>query len=116
MRTRAQLWGVAFLVLTLVALPVAAQVRPSGVDAGSFEVAQHGHPVGSASFRFATTPTGYASTSVVKVALQGLDYALSKTEHLSPAGQLRHALISAVVNAFVAIALFPFLDRFRKPS
>jgi hypothetical protein len=54
--------------------------------------------VGAAGFDFAATARGYDSTSTVRVAVQGLDYALSKTERLTPAHELRHVLVSAVVN------------------
>jgi hypothetical protein len=78
-------------VLALIPQPALAQ-------SGSFIVTQHGHPVGTASFTFTSTPHGYNSTSVVRIAMQGLDYALSKTELLSPANHLRHVLLSATVN------------------
>ncbi len=97
-RSMAQLQGVAILLLGMAALTAAAQAQPPGVDTGSFAVAQHGHNVGTASYRLTATRTGYASTSVVQVALQGLDYALSKTEQLAPSSELKHALVSAVVN------------------
>jgi hypothetical protein len=54
--------------------------------------------VGTASFKFTADPEGYSSTSVVRIAMQGLDYALSKTERLSPANRLRHVQLSAIVN------------------
>lgn len=70
----------------------------SGPESGSFEIAQHGHAVGTASFHFTATKEGYDSTSLVKVAMQGLDFALSKTERLSSANQLEHVQLSAIVN------------------
>ena len=54
--------------------------------------------MGTATFNFAANRHGYGSTSVVRIAMQGLDYALSKTESLSPANQLRHVQLSATVN------------------
>ena len=63
--------GVLFLVLVGFTAVGAAQ-------SGSFEIAQNGQAVGSASFQFTSTTDGYDSTSLVKVAMQGLDYALSK--------------------------------------
>jgi hypothetical protein len=77
--------------LALIAVPASAQ-------SGSFIVAQHGHAVGTASFNFTATRGGYDSTSLVRVAMQGLDYALSKTERLSAANELRHVQLSATVN------------------
>ncbi len=67
-------------------------------QSGSFQIAENGHPVGTASFRFVATPRGFDSTSIVRVAMQGLDYALSKTERLTPANHLRQVFVSAVVN------------------
>jgi hypothetical protein len=79
--------------LILAVLPPAAPAQ-----SGSFEVAQHGHAVGTASFQFTATPNGYDSSSLVKVTMDGLDYALSKNERLSRADQLEHAQLSAIVN------------------
>jgi hypothetical protein len=67
-------------------------------QSGSFVISQHGHPVGTANFTFTSTPHGYSSTSVVRLAMQGLDYALSKTEALSADNRLRHVQLSAAVN------------------
>lgn len=67
-------------------------------QSSSFEIAQHGHAVGTASYRFISTAQGYTSTSLVRVAMQGLNYALSKNETLTPASHLRHAQLSATVN------------------
>ena len=41
---------------------------------------------------------GYESTSLVRVEMQGLNYALSKTEELSSANELKHVQLSATVN------------------
>jgi hypothetical protein len=79
----------AFLAL----MPAAAQAQ-----SGSFTVAQHGNSVGTASFNFASTPSGYDSTSYVRVAMKGFNYALSKTEQLNPASQFLHVQLSATVN------------------
>jgi hypothetical protein len=67
-------------------------------QAGSFDIAQHGKTVGSASFNFAATESGYDSSSVVRVAMDGLNYALSKTEKLDNANRLLHVQLSATVN------------------
>jgi len=64
----------------------------------SFTVSQHGKPVGTASFHFASASDGYESTSMVRVGMQGLNYALSKTEELSSANALKHVQLSATVN------------------
>ena len=68
------------------------------LQSGSFEIAQNGQAVGSASFQFTATKDGYDSTSLVKVAMQGLDYALSKDEKLSAGNELKHVMLSATVN------------------
>ncbi len=70
----------------------------ASAQSGTFEVAQRGHTVGTASFNFTPTSEGYDSTSIVRVAMQGLDYALSKTETLSAANELKHVQLSAIVN------------------
>jgi hypothetical protein len=72
---------------------------PASAQSGSFIISQHGHSVGVASFNFTSTPRGYGSTSVVRLAMQGLDYALSKSELLSPDNRLRHVQLSATVNS-----------------
>jgi len=73
---------------------------PDGIPAqsGNFEISQNGHAVGTATFRFAATKDGYDSISLVKVAMEGLDYALSKDEQLNSANQLQHAMLNAAVN------------------
>jgi hypothetical protein len=70
----------------------------ASAQSGVFTVAQHGHPVGTASFTFASAPDGYSSTSLVRLDMNGLNYSLSKTESLSAANRLRHVQLSAVVN------------------
>jgi hypothetical protein len=77
----------AALFAALIALAPAARAQSA-----SFIVSQHGKPVGTASFTFTATPHGYASTSLVSVKMQGLDYSLSKTERLSAANHLRHVV------------------------
>jgi hypothetical protein len=100
-------------VRTVAFLPLAgllAFLPPSAVHAesGSFQVAQHGHAVGTASYQVTATPHGYESTSIVRLAMQGLDYALSKTELLSSANQIQHDQLSATVNgSAVAVVAAP---------
>jgi hypothetical protein len=89
------------LALNIALLPLAAVLAcgpAAAAQSGAFTISQHGHSVGTASFNFTANPHGYSSTSVVRIAMQGLDYALSKTELLSPANQLRHVQLSATVN------------------
>jgi hypothetical protein len=92
-----------FSLLPLAALFAAliASSPAARAQSGDFIVAQHGNPVGTASFNFAATPNGYDSTALVRIAMQGLDYALSKTERLSLANHLRHVQLSAIVNGSV---------------
>ena len=75
---------------------VAPLVSPA--QSASFDIAQHGHSVGTASFQFTAAMQGVSSTSVVHVAMQGLNYSLSKTEQLSSAHQLQQVQLSATVN------------------
>jgi len=89
---RSSIFLFATPILAFVLLPTA-----QGQSAG-FEIAQNGHAVGTASYRFVSTRLGYTSTSLVRVTMQGLDYALSKEERLSPANHLRHVWLSATVN------------------
>jgi hypothetical protein len=92
----ALLYLVALLALvSAVTSPVAAQ---SGIDAGSFTISQLGHQVGAAEFHLAPTPAGLDSTATVRVSMQGLEYALSKTEQLDSSSHIQHVLLSATVN------------------
>jgi len=94
MLTRMRNFPLLFLagwLLSLVASPVAAQ-------SADFIVSQHGQPVGTASFSFTAAAGGYDSTALVRVAMQGLEYSLSKTEQLSSANHLRHVQLSGIVN------------------
>jgi hypothetical protein len=92
--------------MQMAAAPVArAQFRisnggsaPSGSGSASFEIAQHGHAVGTASYKFTKTADGFDSTSLVKVQMEGLDFALSKNEQLTPANELSHVQLNATVN------------------
>jgi hypothetical protein len=86
----------AALIAVLVAAAPAARAQSA-----SFIVSQHGKPVGTASFRFTAIPHGYASTSLVSIKMQGLNYSLSKTERLSAANHLHHVQLSAIVNGSV---------------
>lgn len=92
MQTRMRNFVFAFLAVLLT-------LSPAGAQSGSFVIAQNGKAVGTASFSFVSTPSGYNSTSTVRVAMQGLNYTLSKTESLSAANHLRHAQVSATVNS-----------------
>lgn len=82
--------SVGLLALTL---PVSAQAQSA-----SFSVSQNGASVGTASFTFSADSTGIDSASLVRVSMQGLNYALSKTEKLSPSHTLVHVQLSGLVN------------------
>jgi hypothetical protein len=85
--------------LTLLTLALLlALAKPASAQSASFIISQHGNPVGTASFSFTAAPDCFDSTSLVRVSMQGLNYALSKTERLSPANNLRHVQLSAIVN------------------
>jgi hypothetical protein len=81
------------VALVLLAAPVAAKAQSA-----SFAVSQNGKSIGTARFNFVSKPTGYDSTSIVHVDMQGLSYQLSKTEELSPSNGLLHVQLSAIVN------------------
>lgn len=87
---------------TLAFLPLAGLLAlitaVASAQAGSFVIAQHGQPVGTATVTFTAAPNGYDSTSVVRIAMQGLNYDLSKTEQLTSANLLKHVQLSATVN------------------
>jgi hypothetical protein len=72
---------------------------PALAQSSNFTIAQRGHSVGTASFAFSPAPNGRLSTSNIHISMQGLNYALSKTEQLSAANHLHHAQISATVNS-----------------
>jgi hypothetical protein len=82
----------------LIALGFSTACMAAPAEDASFTVSQNGKPVGTASFHIAATADGYDSSSVVRVAMQGLDYALSKNEELSSANELKHVQLSATVN------------------
>lgn len=84
---------IPFAGLFALILPLAA----AGQSA-SFTVSQHGTLVGSASFQIASDSSGYSSSSLAHIQMQGLDYALSKTEKLSPSKELEHVQLSGTVN------------------
>lgn len=88
---------------TFAIFPIAAFLafiapQISAAQAASFEVSQYGHKVGTASFDFKPVKTGLDSTSLVRVSMKGLTYALSKTEQLSAAEAIEHVQLSAIVN------------------
>jgi hypothetical protein len=79
--------------------------RSAMAQTGDFVVAENGHSTGTASFKVTSTPDGYDSSSLVKVDMQGLNYALSKTERLSTGNNLVHVLLSATVNGSAVTAV-----------
>jgi hypothetical protein len=100
--------GIVALISAAVS-PTAAQSKPhpgvaaanpgaAAVQSATFAVSQLGHAVGTAEFRFSASPAGIESTSTVQVTMEGLEYALSKTEALDQASHVQHVVLSATVN------------------
>jgi hypothetical protein len=87
------LFSLAALLAAVVALTPVARAQSAG-----FLLSQHGRSVGTASFSFNATPHGYNSTSVVRIAMPGLNYSLSKTQELGSSNNLHHVDLSASVN------------------
>jgi hypothetical protein len=83
--------------LTLL-IAVAALVPSLCAQSGTFTIAQHGHAVGTATVNVTAAPQGYTTTSVVRVAMQGLNYNLSETQQLTSANAIKHVQLSATVN------------------
>lgn len=73
----------------------AAPVRAQSAD---FLVSQNGHTVGSARCETSAQNGGFESSATVKVQMQGLDYASSKTEQLDGLRHPLHVVLSAVLN------------------
>ncbi|HEY2473010.1 MAG TPA: hypothetical protein VGI45_34835 [Terracidiphilus sp.] len=92
----------------LFALILPGASTASSAQSVAFTVSQHGTSVGTASFNIAASGSGYQSSSLVRVNMQGLAYALSKTEELSPSRSLLHLQLSGTVNnAAVNVAAKP---------
>jgi hypothetical protein len=82
----------------ILALIFVVGTSAAAAQTGSFVISQHGKPVGTASFTFSAAKAGYDSTSVVRIAMPKLNYALSKTEQLTADNRLQHLQLSATVN------------------
>ena len=67
-------------------------------QSASFTISENGHSVGTASYTFHSTPAGYSSEALVHISMQGLNYALSKTERLDKTNRLVNVLASGTVN------------------
>lgn len=91
--------SIFFVFAVLFAL---TPMTSANAQSGTFAVTQNGHSVGTASFKLAQGQAGIQSSSSVSVKMQGLDYALSKTEQLDPARHLKHVLLSGTVNGSAA--------------
>jgi hypothetical protein len=91
----------SFAFAALIGL-VCVGVSSAAAPAVSFTVNQHGHEVGIANFELAAGPTGNTSSSSVNVQMQGLEYAISKTEQLDQANHLQHVVLSGTVNGSAA--------------
>jgi hypothetical protein len=77
---------------------VAANSGTLATQSATFGISQLGHAVGTAEFHFSTSAAGIDSSSTVQISMQGLDYALSKTEVLDEADHIHHVVLSATVN------------------
>ena len=89
------------LIRNLTLLSIAALLaltHAARAQSGSFIVSQHGKPIGTATVTFAANPNGFDTTSVVRIAMQGLSYNISKTAQLTQTNQLKHVQLSATVN------------------
>ena len=93
-----ELRGSRFAFISLFAMLFQVAL-PGGAQSGSFIISQHGHSVGTATVTFSGTTGGIDSTTLIKVAMQGLNYNLSKTERLTSTNHLKHAQLSATVNS-----------------
>jgi hypothetical protein len=78
--------------------PAAPQAGDVAAQSGRFTVSQLGHAVGAAEFHFRASADGVESSSTVQISMQGLDYAVSKTEVLDVADHIEHVVLSATVN------------------
>jgi hypothetical protein len=85
-----------FAVLPFAAL--LSFVPAAAAQSAHFMIAQHGKTVGDSTVTFSAIAKGYQTTTVVHVAMQGLNYSLSKTEQLTSANHLRQVELSATVN------------------
>jgi hypothetical protein len=92
----------AIASLSLAALLALVPATQLAAQSGSFTVSQHGHAVGTASFHLSPKAAGLESTSSVSIKMDGLEYALSKTEQLDGTHHLRHVLLSGTVNGSAA--------------
>lgn len=90
-----------FSAVLLVALFVGLTSIATAQSA-EFAISQNGHAVGTAHFQLKPLAGGYDSTSTVSIQMQGLDFALSKTEQLDHAYHLKHVLLSGTVNGSAA--------------
>jgi hypothetical protein len=84
--------------ILVAALLVVVGSVSAAAQSASFTIRHSGQPVGTARFSFKATADGYDSTSVVRIGMEGLNYALSKTESLTSANHLHHVQLSGTVN------------------
>jgi hypothetical protein len=87
----------ARIFLKHAALIAFACCAVASAQEAAFTVRHESQSVGTASYRYKPAEGGIESTSLVHVSMQGLNYALSKTEQLTAAHQLSHVQLSAIV-------------------
>lgn len=90
--------GFAWFAVVTVLAPIWCQSSQARAQTATFTVSQNRQPVGTASFQITARAGGYDSSSSVKVNMQGLEYALSKTEQLDGSLHVQHVVLSGVVN------------------
>lgn len=96
MKTSARL--ALFSLVGILALAGCRSAASASSQSASFVVSQHGHNVGTASYKFTGVSGGYQSTSLVNVSMKGLNYALSKDEQLDTASHLKRVVLNGTVN------------------
>ena len=76
----------------------AAITLQAHAQSGNFTVSQNGTAVGTATYSVKALAQGYDSTSLVRISMQGLNYALSKTEQLDASNRPRQVVLNGTVN------------------
>ncbi len=67
-------------------------------QSATFDISQNRTQVGTATFNVKATPSGYDSSSLVRINISGLNYEISKSEELDSADHLVHVVLSGIVN------------------
>ncbi len=86
------------LVLLCLVVWMVLRAWPAAAQTGNYLVSQNGHDVGTASFTLTKSGEGWEESSLVNVAMQGLAYAISKTERMDKDYRLQHVILSGILN------------------